>query len=108
MLIELLELKLWEAEHFCPPSRPPPKKIPALTGLIKRKILLYTLHIALESITQLKYSALQLMMNHDVYLSKMFEGLILSLHPVICVDVEHQAIFSIKPSPSLKKEKLCN
>ena len=37
------------ARHFCPPLNPP-AKIQALIGLIKRKTLLFTLHIALESI----------------------------------------------------------
>ena len=42
-----------------------------------------------------------------VYIS-MLEGFILPLHPVICVDVDQQVIFSIKPRPPLKKEKLRN
>ena len=51
-----------------PPPPPPPAKTPAPIELIIRKTLLFTLHIAPESILQLKCSAFQLMMNHDVYL----------------------------------------
>ena len=46
----------------------PSAKTPALIESIKRKTLLFTLHIALESIPQLKCLAFQLMINHDVYL----------------------------------------
>ena len=102
-----IRAEVMRGRTFLSPLKPP-AKTPAPTDLIKRKTLLFTLHIALESIPQLKCSALQLMMNHDVYLDKYAWSFILFLHPVICVDVDHQVIFLIKPSPPLKKEKLRN
>ena len=67
-LIEVLDIRTEVMEgrtflSFFPlPSPPRPAKTP--------EIIVFILHIALESIPQLKCLTFQLMMNHDVYLSK--------------------------------------
>ena len=64
-----IRAEVMRGRTFLSPLKPP-AKTPAPTDLIKRKTLLFTLHIALESIPQLKSSTFLLMMNHDVYLDK--------------------------------------
>ena len=66
-LIEVLDIRTEVMEgrtflSFVPLSSPHPAKTP--------KIIVFILHIAVESIPQLKCLTFQLMMNHHVYLSK--------------------------------------